>query len=75
MRIYGSPLIFFDLKEAGVACSETNMHELAVKFHLPIVGDGVIWKNPQNRKDGYKFKRGKLTKSVVVKKKIHAGLL
>lgn len=47
----------------------TNVHELAVKFHLPIVGDGVIWNNPENRKDGYKIKRGKLTKNVVVKKK------
>lgn len=47
----------------------TNVHALAVKFHLPIVGDGVIWSNPQNRKDGYKIKRGKLTKNVVVKKK------
>jgi hypothetical protein len=33
------------------------------------VGDSVIWKNPENHKEGYKVKKGKLTKSVVVKKK------
>ena len=46
-----------------------NQHEVAIKFKLPIVGDGVIWKNPENHKDGYKLKRGKQTKNVVVKKK------
>ena len=46
-----------------------NEHEVAIKFQLPIVGDGVIWKNPANHKEGYKLKKGKLTKSVMVKKK------
>ncbi len=50
-----------------------NEHEVAIKFQLPIVGDGVIWKNPANHKEGYKLKKGKLTKSVMVKKKIHVG--
>lgn len=50
-----------------------NEHEVGINFRLPIVADGVIWKNPANHKEGYKLKRGKLTKNVVVKKKIHAG--
>ncbi len=46
-----------------------NEHEVAIKFRLPIVGDGVIWKNPANHKEGYKLKKGRLTKNLVVKKK------
>ena len=46
-----------------------NEHEIAIKFQLPIVGDGISWKNPERRKDGYKVKRGKLSKTVIVKKK------
>lgn len=46
-----------------------NEHEVAIKFRLPIIADGVIWKNPANHKEGYKLKRGRLTKNVVVKKK------
>lgn len=46
-----------------------NEHEVGINFRLPIVADGVIWKNPANHKEGYKLKRGKLTKNVVVKKK------
>jgi len=48
---------------------DKNLHEVAIKFKLPVVGDSVIWKNPENHKEGYKVKKGKLTKSVVVKKK------
>ena len=46
-----------------------NQHEVAIKFQLPVVGYSVIWKNPENHKEGYKVKRGKQNKSVVVKKK------
>ena len=46
-----------------------NEHEVAINFRLPIVGDGVIWKNPANHKEGYKLRKGKLTKNVAVKKK------
>ena len=46
-----------------------NEHEVAIQFRLPIVGDGVIWKNPANHRQGYKLKRGKLSKTVIVKKK------
>ena len=48
---------------------DKNIHEVVIKFQLPVVGDSVIWKNPANHKEGYKVKKGKLTKSVVVKKK------
>lgn len=46
-----------------------NEHEVAINFRLPIVGDGVIWKNTANHKEGYKLKKGRLTKNLVVKKK------
>ena len=40
----------------------TPSHEVAIKFQLPVVGDSVIWKNPENHKEGYKVKRGKQNK-------------
>ena len=46
-----------------------NEHEVGINFRLPIVADGVIWKNPANHKEGYKLKRGKLTQNLIVKKK------
>lgn len=46
-----------------------NEHEVVIKFQLPIVGDGIIWKNLDNHREGYKVKRGKSTKIVAVKKK------
>ena len=46
-----------------------NEHEVAINFRLPIVGDGVIWKNPANHKEGYKLRKGRLAKNLVVKKK------
>jgi DNA invertase Pin-like site-specific DNA recombinase len=48
---------------------DKNQHEVVIKFQLPVVGDSVIWKNPENHKEGYKVKKGKLIKGVVVKKK------
>jgi DNA invertase Pin-like site-specific DNA recombinase len=46
-----------------------NEHELSIQFQLPIVGDGIQWKNPAKKKEGYKIKKGKQTTTVVVKKK------
>ncbi len=46
-----------------------NEHELSIQFQLPIVGDGIQWKNPAKKKEGYKIKKGKQTSTVVVKKK------
>ncbi len=46
-----------------------NEHELTLQFRLPIIGDGLIWTNPDNIKDGYKIKRGKKATKVTVKKK------
>jgi len=46
-----------------------NEHELTIQFQLPIVGDGIQWKNPAKKKEGYKIKKGKQTSTLVVKKK------
>jgi hypothetical protein len=49
-----------------------NHHELYIQFHLPIAGDGIGWKNPAKKNEGYKIKKGKKGKkeaSVTVKKK------
>ena len=46
-----------------------NEHELSIQFQLPIVGDGINWKNPAKKKEGYKIKKGKQTSTLVVKKK------
>ena len=46
-----------------------NEHELSIQFQLPIVGDGIQWKNPAKKKEGYKIKKGKQTSTVMVKKK------
>ena len=46
-----------------------NHHELSIQFQLPIVGDGISWKNPAKKNEGYKIKKGKKEASVTVKKK------
>jgi DNA invertase Pin-like site-specific DNA recombinase len=46
-----------------------NKHELSIQFQLPIVGDGIQWKNLANKKEGYKIKKGKQVTSVTVQKK------
>lgn len=46
-----------------------NEHELSLQFLLPIIGDGLVWNNPKNHKEGYEVKRGKKTTKVIVKKK------
>lgn len=48
---------------------ELKEHQLELKFQLPIVGDGVIWKNKDRKSEGYKLKKGKQTISVGIKKK------
>jgi hypothetical protein len=42
---------------------------LSIQFQLPIVGDGVQWKNQANKKEGYKIKKGKQVTSLTVQKK------
>jgi hypothetical protein len=42
-------------------------------FQLPIIGDGLIWNNPENRREGYKLKRGKKFTKLVVKKNLLGG--
>jgi len=46
-----------------------NEHELSIQFHLPIVGDGIQWKNSASKKEGYRLKKGKKATFVTVKKK------
>ena len=46
-----------------------NKHQLSIQFQLPIVGDGIQWKNLANKKEGYKIKKGKQVTSVIVQKK------
>jgi hypothetical protein len=46
-----------------------NQHELSIQFQLPIVGDGIQWKNQANKKEGYKIKKGKQVTSLTVQKK------
>lgn len=48
---------------------ELKEHRLELDFVLPIVGDGIVWKDPRNKSDGYKLKKGKKTVSVEIKKK------
>lgn len=48
---------------------ELKEHRLELVFVLPIVGDGIVWKDPRNKSDGYKLKKGKKTVSVEIKKK------
>ena len=50
-----------------------NEHELSIQFQLPIVGDGISWKNPAKKSEGYKIKKGKREASLTVKKKILDG--
>ena len=49
--------------------SEPKEHRLELKFLLPIVGDGIAWKNPKRRSEGYKLKKGKDITTVRIKKK------
>lgn len=49
--------------------SELKEHQLELKSQLPIVSDGVIWKNKNRKSEGYKLKNDKQTISVGIKKK------
>ncbi len=46
-----------------------NEHRLELAFVLPIVNDGIVWKDPRKKSEGYKLKKGKKTISVEIKKK------
>lgn len=49
--------------------AEKNEHQLTLQFHMAIVNDGITWNDPDNRRKGYKVKKGKKTTSLEVKKK------
>ena len=48
---------------------EQKEHQLDLSFQLPIVNDGIVWKNPKRKSEGYRLKKGKQTVSVEIKKK------
>lgn len=48
---------------------KSNEHELAIHFHLPIVRDGIQWKDALDKKKGYSLKRGKKATFLTLKKK------
>ena len=50
--------------------SESKEHRLELEFLLPIVGDGIVWKNLKRKSEGYKLKKGKDITTVRIKKKI-----
>lgn len=43
-----------------------NLHELSIQFNLPIVDDGVNWKDSTDKKKGYTLKKGKKQTKVVL---------
>jgi hypothetical protein len=49
--------------------AETNEHQLTIQFQLPIVKDGIKWKNPKEKSLGYKLINGREELSVILKKK------
>lgn len=53
---------------------ENNQHQLTIHFCHPIVGDGIKWTDPENRKLGYKVKNGRKIKTITFKKKAGRGV-
>lgn len=49
--------------------SEVNEHQLTVHFHLPIVKDGIRWKDPKQKSKGYALVKGGKEADVRIKKK------
>lgn len=48
---------------------EVNEHQLTVHFHLPIVKDGIRWKDVKNKSKGYALVKGGKEAGVRIKKK------
>ncbi len=48
---------------------EVNEHQLTLHFHLPIVNDGIRWKNPKLKSKGYALVKGGKEAGVRIKKK------
>lgn len=52
---------------------ESREHELVMHFRLPIVGDGIDWKDPTNKRSGYTLREGVSDVSLTVSKKDGRG--
>lgn len=52
---------------------ETRQHELTIRFRLPIVGDGIEWKNPKQKSLGYALVEGDLAGTVALSKRDGRG--
>lgn len=52
---------------------ETREHELLLHFRLPIVNDGIEWKDPKKKSRGYTLKEGERDALVSVSKKDGRG--
>ena len=48
---------------------EVNEHQLTLHFHLPIVKDGIRWKDPKQKSKGYALVKGGKEAGVRIKKK------
>ena len=53
--------------------SESNEHQIEIQFHLPIVGDGIKYKDTSQKSLGYKVIKGEKSTVFMLKKKILAG--
>lgn len=49
--------------------SETNEHQIEIMFHLPIVGDGIKYKDASQKSLGYKVIKGEKSTNLMLKKK------
>ena len=48
---------------------ETNEHQIEIMFHLPIVGDGIKYKDANQKSLGYKVIKGEKSTTLMLKKK------
>lgn len=52
---------------------ETREHQLLMHFHLPIVGDGIKWLDPDKKSRGYEVLEGDREATLAVKKRDKRG--
>ncbi len=53
--------------------AKTRAHELDIHFKHPIVGDGIKYKNPERKRQGYTVLEGSKTTKIQVEKKDNRG--
>lgn len=49
--------------------ADTGEHQVNIEFYLPIVNDGIKWKNPKIKSLGYALIKGQVEIDVIIKKK------